>query len=166
MFKKFTTRIVLAVSMMLILQTSASAQRVRRVLFPTPEQFIASAEDQRIIEDASAFVGNDLQREYSMVCSSTGPERAALARQRAGLPPIENYTVEPTQVFDNMWYIGPTSQGAFVITTNEGLILIDTLNSTEEARDILIPSMQKAGLDPTQIKYIVCLLYTSPSPRD
>ena len=66
MFKKFTTRIVLAVSMILILQTSASAQRVRRVLFPTPEQFIASAEAQRIIEDASAFVGNDLQREYSM----------------------------------------------------------------------------------------------------
>ena len=165
MFKKFTTRIVLAVSMMLILQTSASAQRVRRVLFPTPEQFIASAEAQRIIEDASAFVGNDLQREYSMVCSSTGPERAALARQRAGLPPIENYTVEPTQVFDNMWYIGPTSQGAFVITTNEGLILIDTLNSTEEARDILIPSMQKAGLDPTQIKYIV-LSHGHPGQTD
>ena len=165
MFKRVATGMFMAISLVLILQTSASAQRVRRVLFPTAEQFTASAEAQRLVEDASAFIGGDLQREYESVCTNTGPERAALARQRAGLPPIENYTVEPTQVFDNMWYLGPTSQGAFVITTNEGLILIDTLNSTEEARDILIPSMQRAGLDPTQIKYIV-LSHGHPGQTD
>mgnify|MGYP006175781231 FL=1 len=165
MFKRVAARMVMAISIILILQTAASAQRVRRVLFPTVEQFAASAEAQRLVEDASAFIGGDLQREYDSVCTNTGPERAALARQRAGLPPIENYTVEPTQVFDNMWYLGPTSQGAFVITTNEGLILIDTLNNTEEARDILIPSMQRAGLDPTQIKYIV-LSHGHPGQTD
>jgi len=165
MFKRVATGMFMAISLVLILQTSASAQRVRRVLFPTAEQFTASVEAQRLVEDASAFIGGDLQREYESVCTNTGPERAALARQRAGLPPIENYTVEPTQVFDNMWYLGPTSQGAFVITTNEGLILIDTLNSTEEARDILIPSMQRAGLDPTQIKYIV-LSHGHPGQTD
>ena len=54
-----------------------------------------------------------------------------------------------------MWFVGPTSQGAFVITTSDGLILLDTLNNTQEARDILLPSMQKAGLDPTQVAKIL-----------
>src|SRR5882762_6731894 len=50
------------------------------------------------------------------------------------------------KIFDNGWFMGLASQGAFVITTSQGLILIDTLNTTEEARDILVPSMQKVGL--------------------
>ena len=32
---------------------------------------------------------------------------------------------------------------------------MDTLNSTEEARDILVPGIEKVGLDPTQIKHII-----------
>jgi len=166
MFKRFVTGMVIALAAALILPASADAQRAnRRVLFPTEEQFEASGEAQRLVQAARAFVGNDLQKEYGIVCTNTGPQRAALARQQAGLPPIENYTVEPTKIFDNMWYVGPTSQGAFVITTSEGLILIDTLNNTEEARDILVPSMERAGLDPAQIKYIV-LSHGHPGQTD
>jgi len=69
------------------------------------------------------------------------------------------------KIFDNVWFMGLASQGAFVITTSQGLILIDTLNSTEEARDILVPSMQKVGLDPAQIKYIV-LSHGHPGQTD
>ena len=61
--------------------------------------------------------------------------------------------------------MGLASQGAFVITTSQGLILIDTLNTTEEARDILVPSMKKVGLDPAQIKYIV-LSHGHPGQTD
>lgn len=166
MFKRLAAGISIAVGAALILQTSATAQGGNRpVRFPTPEQFEASAEAQRIIEAARMFVGDDLQEEYDNNCTFSGPQRAALDRQEAGLPPIENYTVEPTRVFDNMWYVGPTSQGAFVITTSEGLILIDTLNNTEEARDILIPSMEQAGLDPAEIKYIV-LSHGHPGQTD
>lgn len=166
MFKRLAAGISIAVGAALILQTSAAAQGGNRpVRFPTPEQFEASAEAQRIIEAARMFVGGDLQEEYDNNCTFSGPQRAALDRQEAGLPPIENYTVEPTKVFDNMWYVGPTSQGAFVITTSEGLILIDTLNNTEEARDILIPSMEQAGLDPAEIKYIV-LSHGHPGQTD
>ncbi|MBH97765.1 MAG: hypothetical protein CMM56_04850 [Rhodospirillaceae bacterium] len=165
MVRNIAAQIVIAISLALIFQSFASGQRIRRVLFPTVEQFDTSLEAQRLVNNARQFIGDDLQREFDLVCSNTGPERAALARQRAGLPPIENYTVEPTKVFDNMWYLGPTSQGAFVIRTNEGLILIDTLNSTEEARDILVPSIEKAGLDPNQIKYIV-LSHGHPGQTD
>ena len=166
MLTRLVTATAIAVAATLILQTSAWAQNAnRRVLFPTEEQFQASEEAQRLVQAARAFVGDDLQWEYSNTCTNTGPQRAALARQQAGLPPIENYTVEPTRVFDNMWYVGPTSQGAFVVTTSDGLILIDTLNTTEEARDILVPSLERAGLDPTQIKYIV-LSHGHPGQTD
>jgi metallo-beta-lactamase class B len=45
--------------------------------------------------------------------------------------------------------------GAWAITTSDGIVLFDTLNNTEEARDILIPGLRKLGLDPAQIKYVV-----------
>ncbi|MDH3508870.1 MAG: MBL fold metallo-hydrolase [Gammaproteobacteria bacterium] len=155
-----------AVAAIVIVQDSASAQSAnRRVLFPTEAQFEASSQAQGLVRTARALVGDDLQREFANVCTHTGPQRAALARQQAGLPPIENYVVEPTKIFDDMWYLGPTSQGAFVITTSDGLILIDTLNNTEEARDILVPSMERAGLDPQQIKYIV-LTHGHPGQTD
>ena len=78
-----------------------------------------------------------------------------MRRRAAGLPPIENYTIEPTRVFDNMYFIGMSSQNTWAITTSDGIILLDTLNSAEEARDVIVPSLEKVGLDAAQIKYIV-----------
>ncbi len=151
---------------MIVLIGAVEAQNAnRRVLFPTDAQFAASAEAQRLVREAQVFVGDDLEREYANMCTHTGPQRMALARQQAGLPPLENFVVEPTRIFDNMWFVGPAYQGAFVITTSDGLILLDTLNNTEEARDILVPSMEKAGLDPAQIKYIV-LSHGHPGQTD
>jgi hypothetical protein len=48
-----------------------------------------------------------------------------------------------------------TSQNVWAITTSEGIILLDTMNSSDEARDVIVASMKKVGLDPAQIKYIV-----------
>jgi len=159
-------RTIIGFGASLAFATLAHAQDAdRRVLFPTQEQFDASAEAQRIVRDARALIGEDLEREYATMCTHTGPQRLALARAQAGLPPLENYVVEPTRIFDNMWFVGPTSQGAFVITTSAGLILIDTLNNTDEARDILVPSIEKAGLDPRNIKYIV-LSHGHPGQTD
>jgi metallo-beta-lactamase class B len=166
MLKSLVNGMVIAVGGMLVLQVTAAAQGGSApVQFPTEEQFAASAEAQRIVDAAREFVGNDLQTEFDSTCTHTGPQRAALTRRQAALPPIENYTVEPTRIFDNMWFVGSTSQGAFVITTSEGLILIDTLNNTEEAQDILLPSIRKAGLDPADIKYIV-LSHGHPGQTD
>ena len=122
---------------------------------PTEEQWVASAEAQSRVATAMTLAGSDLILQAQSFCTATGPLRLALARQAAGLPPIENYTVEPTRVFDNMYFIGMSSQNTWAITTSEGIILLDTLNSTEEARDVIVPSLEKVGLDPAQIKYIV-----------
>ena len=124
MFKTLVTGMAVAIGAALILHAPAAAQRGNApVRFPTAEQFEASADAQARVEAARELAENDLQREFDNTCTHTGPQRSSLARQQAGLPPIENYTVEPTKIFDNMWFVGPTSQGAFVITTSEGLIL-------------------------------------------
>ena len=137
---------------------SANAQRRGRggpPTVPTQEQWEASAEAQSRVATAMTLAGSDLRPQAESFCSATGPLRLALRRQAAGLPPMENYTIEPTQVFDNMYYIGMSSQNTWAITTSEGIILLDTLNSADEARDVIVPSLQKAGLDPADIKYIV-----------
>jgi metallo-beta-lactamase class B len=58
-------------------------------------------------------------------------------------------------VYDNMYFIGMSTQNTWAITTSDGITLLDTLNSEQEARDVIVPSLQKVGLDPAQIKYIV-----------
>jgi metallo-beta-lactamase class B len=123
--------------------------------FPTEEQWSSNAETRRRIAAAMAIAGSDLVPQAKMFCTATGPQRMALARQAAGLPPMPNRTIEPVRVFDNMYFIGMTSQNIWAITTSDGIILLDTLNSTEEARDIIVPGLKKVGLDPAQIKYII-----------
>jgi len=123
--------------------------------FPTDLQWSSNAETQRRVAVAMKIAGSDLVPQAKMFCTATGPQRMAVARQAAGLPPMPNYTVEPTRVFDNMYFIGMTSQNAWAITTSDGIILLDTLNSADEARDIIVPSLKKVGLDPAEIKYII-----------
>jgi metallo-beta-lactamase class B len=160
---------LLALEIALAFHAPVVAQRgggaPRPPIYPTKGQFDASAEAQKHVAAAKALARTDLQTEFENTCSYTGPERAALRRERLGQPPIKDYTLEPTKIFDNVWFMGLASQGAFVITTSQGLILIDTLNTTEEARDILVPSMQKVGLDPAQIKHIV-LTHGHPGQTD
>jgi len=61
----------------------------------------------------------------------------------------------PSQLFDNLFYVGKTDVGAWVLRTSAGLVLFDTLNNPEEAANIIVPGMRKLGLDPDQIKLVV-----------
>ncbi|MGA2715902.1 MAG: MBL fold metallo-hydrolase [Bryobacteraceae bacterium] len=61
----------------------------------------------------------------------------------------------PSQLFDNLYYVGRTDVGAWVLKTSDGLVLFDTLNNADEAANIIVPGMRKLGLDPDQIKLVV-----------
>lgn len=123
--------------------------------FPTEKQMAESSEAQRHIAAAMKLAGSDLVPQAKAFCTPTGPQRPALARAAAGLPPIEDYVLEPTRVFENLYYIGFNDVGAWAIQTSDGIILMDTLNSSPEARDVLVPSLKKVGLDPARIRYII-----------
>jgi hypothetical protein len=105
MHNRCTQAVVIALGAAFALQLPAGAQRgggADPVRFPTQAQFEASAEAQKHVAAARKIAGVDLAKEFENTCSAKGPQRVALARETAGLPPLKDYTVEPTKVFDNM----------------------------------------------------------------
>jgi metallo-beta-lactamase class B len=66
-----------------------------------------------------------------------------------------NGFIEPTRVFDNLYDVGQNSVSSWALVTGGGIILFDTLNNEDEAKNIIVPNLIKVGLDPKDIKYIV-----------
>jgi metallo-beta-lactamase class B len=61
----------------------------------------------------------------------------------------------PMQVFDNLYYVGLSSVASWALQTSDGIILIDALNTSDDARNVIEPGMRQLGLDPASIKFIV-----------
>jgi metallo-beta-lactamase class B len=62
-------------------------------------------------------------------------------------------TVEPYRAFDNVYYVGVCWVSAWLITTSDGAVLIDTLH--DPFGDLLIANIRKVGVDPASIKYVL-----------
>ncbi len=60
---------------------------------------------------------------------------------------------DPVQIASNIWWVGHSEVGSFLITTSEGLILMDT-TSTEHAPWVM-DNIKKAGFKLEDIKYII-----------
>jgi metallo-beta-lactamase class B len=139
---------------------------LRRSL-PTQAQWDASEGAKRYIAKAKAIAGTDpdLQFDFATFCKPSGGSQTG-DRETLGVPaslpkltpfpaPRETVSLGGQRLFDNFYWIGDTSVGAWLITSDDGYILFDALNNEDEARDVLIPSMRKMGLDPAKIKYMV-----------
>ena len=61
--------------------------------------------------------------------------------------------VAPFQVFDNLYYVGAKWVAAWVLETDQGLILFDTLYG--DLTDIVIDGIRELGMDPNDIRYVV-----------
>ncbi len=59
--------------------------------------------------------------------------------------------VPPFKVFDNLYYVGIGWVASWLLTTDDGLILIDTLEPRNA--DHLIQNIRQLGFDPKDIKY-------------
>jgi metallo-beta-lactamase class B len=135
---------------------------------PTKAQWDAmSPKAKEYVDKAKALAGNDpdLQFDFGIFCQASGgagnDDRATI-----GVPnsepkltpfpaPSPAQVVGGQRLFDNFYWFGNTGIGAWLITSNDGYILFDTMNSEEDARDIIFPGMKKMNLDPMKIKYVV-----------
>jgi hypothetical protein len=93
MLKKMLTGIVVTTCTVAALQAQAGGQgRGGRGAapdpFPTAKQWADSKEAQAHVAKAMTLAKSDLVNEAKAFCTPTGPQRVALARQAAGLPPI------------------------------------------------------------------------------
>jgi len=72
----------------------------------------------------------------------------------AKAPARSTWFAEPAKVFDNLYFVGGKVHSAWALTTKEGIILIDTIYPYN-SEELIIGGMQKLGLDPKQIKYLL-----------
>ena len=83
--------------------------------------------------------------------------RAERLRRETDNAALQN--IAPFKVFDNLYYVGVGYVGSWLVTTNQGLILIDTLEGAYKEHPL--EGIRKLGFDPANIKYLFKLL-TNP----
>jgi metallo-beta-lactamase class B len=62
--------------------------------------------------------------------------------------------MQPKQAFDEVYWMGTEGESAWLLTSSDGYILYDTAN-VYDAEDVLVGGMQKLGLDPAKVKYVI-----------
>lgn len=68
--------------------------------------------------------------------------------------------VEPFQMFDNLFYIGDKWTSSYLLVTDQGLVVIDTLDMPYSKW--LPDNIRKLGFNPQDVKY---LLITHPHSK-
>ena len=96
---------------------------------------------------ATSGVGGQAQVE-------TSPGRAEIGW---GLPrgyiPQSDWRVQiPFQIFDNVYFVGNDNVSSYLITTSDGLVLIDTTNGLVVKRTL--EHIRQLGFDPMDLKYV------------
>jgi metallo-beta-lactamase class B len=64
-------------------------------------------------------------------------------------------TPPASRAFDNLYYLGTGSVGAWALDTNDGLIVIDALDNSAEAKSYIEGGLRSLGLDPQRIRYVL-----------
>lgn len=92
---------------------------------------------------------------YASIREAFCPKPAA-APGAAATPaaPAVDPAMEPTRVFDDLYFVGDRTTSAWVLTTPEGYFLLDAAfhGNVEGA---IVGGMKKLGLDPAKIRYVI-----------
>ena len=59
----------------------------------------------------------------------------------------------PFKVFDNIYYVGTDHVSSYLITTSDGLVLIDATSA--KTVDGVLENIRQLGFDPRNIKYVL-----------
>jgi len=151
---RYVISAVLAASYSLALSVPSHAQ-ISLAAPSTPCPVYKSPEVQEHITAAFRLADHDLPP--TLIPSLfIVPRRAGLcAPEQVPSPKIDDSGSTAVKAFDQLYYIGSNFVGAWVLSTKDGLILFDTMWSTDDAVNIIEPGMHKFGLNPADIKYIV-----------
>ena len=62
--------------------------------------------------------------------------------------------LDPVKLFDNVYAVGNSETAVYALTSSEGIVLLDA-GFENKAESVLVPQLQKLGLDPARVKYIL-----------
>jgi metallo-beta-lactamase class B len=69
-------------------------------------------------------------------------------------PDRARWYMEPGKMFDDVYFVGTKDRSSWALTTNDGIILIDT-TFEYEAEPVIVGGLKKVGLDPANVKYVI-----------
>ena len=69
-------------------------------------------------------------------------------------PARETWYADPARIFDNLYFVGGKVHSSWALTTRDGIVLLDTIYPYN-SEELIIGGMQKLGLDPRNIKYVL-----------
>ncbi|MBM7049193.1 MBL fold metallo-hydrolase [Rhizobium lusitanum] len=95
----------------------------------------------------------DLSRPLAL--PATPPASATESTQGRPARPETSADLEPQKVFDNLYFLGTGGVASWAIKTSEGIILIDALDNNEEAKQNIEGGLEKLGLNPHDIRYLI-----------
>lgn len=105
---------------------------------------------QAALKKTVELAGND----ESLLVTQRQQTRALKEAPVVHLEPGSEQHAKPTKLFDNLYYVGGTEVGSFILTSTEGYIMIDA-GYSYMPEDYLLPGMKDLGLDPAKVKYIL-----------
>lgn len=144
---------MVAAAALLALAGQATAQAAQAPISAWPKPTAFPSEDKAAAQEhfrkARAYAVGDLFADFTLRCITNPkyPTRVN-AEQYAGI-------VEPAKVFDQLFYVGQMSVGAWALKTSAGVVLFDALNNEDEARQIVVPGLRAMGIDPKDVKWVV-----------
>ena len=139
-----------------IIAGSVPAQQVRPDAKPKPLTPVEKAQQAAKQAAGFEFLGT-LARTCLLPPSRSEDFRdipAPYVTDPSKAPPRSSWYADPAKVFDNLYFVGGRVHSAWILSTREGLILIDTLYPYN-SEELIIGGMKKLGLDPNDIKYLI-----------
>lgn len=67
---------------------------------------------------------------------------------------VEKQRMNPVKVFDNLYFVGMKTLSSWVLTTSDGIILLDTVVHYG-VKDTIVAGLEQLGLDPAGIRYVI-----------
>lgn len=68
---------------------------------------------------------------------------------------VKQPPLPPMQVMDELYFLGNAWTASWAVKTSDGLVIIDALDNTDEAKQYIEGGLKTLGLNPADIKYVV-----------
>jgi metallo-beta-lactamase class B len=124
----------------------------------------APATPEGLVKAAKRAAGVDYAGTFLRICVAPdnlegAPGRGAPARGTAPsaartVPDRALWYAKPYKVFDNLYFVGTKIHSSWALTTNDGIVLLDTLFDYAVEPEI-VQGLTTLGLDPRKIKYVL-----------
>ena len=103
-----------------------------------------SPQVQERLDALRRTAGEEWAETFDFLCTANGG--------RANRPDDPEF--EPARVFDNLAVVGRTGTAVWIVTTSEGLVLIDA-GYGDQLESVLLKGMKTLGLDPGRVTHVI-----------